>query len=80
MRADDVIGVFDLDKTSVSHLTRGYLACAQRGGRIVEATDELPKSFVVCAGASNDYSVYLSQVSPATILKRLNSIPEEYSI
>ena len=78
VRANDIIGVFDLDNTSVSHLTRKYLTHAQKSGRIIEVTGELPKSFVICRG-DDDFSVYLSQISPATLLKRLNSIPEEYA-
>ena len=79
VRADDIIGVFDLDNTSVSHLTRKYLTRAQKSERIIEVTEELPKSFVVCAGDFDNFSVFLSQISPATLLKRLNSIPEEYA-
>jgi len=70
VRTRDIIGVFDLDNTSTSHLTRKYLASAQKAGRIVEVTGELPKSFVVCAGDLNEYSVYLSQMSPATLRGR----------
>lgn len=70
VRTSDIIGVFDLDNTSTSHLTRKYLASSQKAGRIVEVTEELPKSFVVCAGRSDDFRVYLSQMSPATLRGR----------
>ena len=79
VRSNDVIGVFDLDKTSTSHLTRKYLASAQKSGRIIEATEDLPKSFVVCSEKSGAFSVYLSQISPATLRGRFNSALEEYS-
>lgn len=62
---DKIIGIFDLDNTSVSKETRSYLAAAQKSGRIVEASLDIPKSFVVC-----DDSVYLSQSSAATLKKR----------
>ena len=72
IRTRDIIGIFDLDNTSISKLTRAYLARAQRENRVVEVTGELPKSFVVCSGRSGSLTVYLSQISPATLLKRAN--------
>lgn len=65
INTDKIIGIFDLDNTSISKETRGYLSAAQKSGRIVEVSADIPKSFVVC-----DESVYLSQVSPATLKKR----------
>ena len=67
----DIIGIFDLDNTSTSRITRGYLATAQKQGVIREVTSEIPKSFVVCKAAEGD-EVYLSQISPSTLKKRTN--------
>lgn len=65
INTDKIIGIFDLENTSISKETRGYLATAQKSGRIVEVSSDIPKSFVVC-----DNSVYLSQSSAATLKKR----------
>jgi len=46
-----VIGVFDLDKTTSSRITRGFLNAAEKSGRVVNVSDDLPNSFIVC-GAS----------------------------
>jgi hypothetical protein len=70
IRACNLVGIFDIDSTSVSRVTRDYLTSAQRGGRIIEVNNELPKSYVVCSDGSN-ISVYLSQISPATLKKRM---------
>ena len=43
VRAESVIGVFDLDNTSCSKWTRQFLAGAQKAGAGVEATADLPK-------------------------------------
>ena len=67
--ANGIVGVFDLDKISISRDTRAFLADAQKGGRVFAVTQELPKSFVVCA-ADGDDSVYLSQLNTATLLRR----------
>lgn len=44
----DVIGIFDLDITSQSHLTRAFLAQAETEKHVTNVSEELPKSFVVC--------------------------------
>jgi len=67
---NSVLGIFDLDNCSQSYLTREYLAKAEREGRVINVTDELPKSFVVCMEKDNNQYVYLSQLSSATLLKR----------
>lgn len=66
---EDIIGIFDLDNTTVSKITRDYLAKAQKSGRIFDVSGELPKSFVVCRD-KDDFKVYISQLSPSTLLKR----------
>lgn len=64
-----LVGVFDLDNTTVSKHTRAYLAQAQQQGRVVNVSAELPKSFIVCADNGIE-TVYLSQLTPGTLLKR----------
>ena len=65
----DVIGIFDLDNTTSSLITRGFLSEAERGGRVVNVSDELPRSFIV-SGTGRDVTIYLSQLSPQTLYKR----------
>ncbi len=67
---DEIIGIFDLDSTTVAKKTRDYLAIAQKEGRVVEVSYELPKSFIVCRNKSGKNIVYLSQISTSTLLKR----------
>jgi hypothetical protein len=66
----DIIGIFDLDNASASHLTRRFLEQAQREGRVVNVSDELPKSFALCKGRDKEPVVYISQLSSSTLLKR----------
>ena len=72
VRTDSVVGIFDLDITSQSHLTRKYLAAAEKAGQVVNAAEDLPKSFVVCRDGEKS-SVYLSQMAAATLLRRAES-------
>ena len=70
----DVIGIFDLDITSQSHITRAFLARAEKSGQVVNVSEELPKSFVLCQSpgrrARGGQRVYISQMSAATLLRR----------
>ena len=45
----DVIGIFDLDNTTNSHITRQFLSFAENNGYVESVSDELPNSFVVCS-------------------------------
>jgi len=65
----DVIGIFDLDNTTGSHITRKFLGDAEKAGCVVNVSDELPRSFIV-SGKDKEIKVYLSQLSPQTLLKR----------
>ena len=69
VRQEDVVAIFDLDVTSQSHWTRSYLAAAEKAGEVVNAAEDLPKSFLVCREAGGQ-RVYLSQMAAATLLKR----------
>ena len=69
---EDIVAIFDLDQTSQSHITRKYLAAAEKAGQVINAAEDIPKSFVVCSGERGRL-LYLSQMAPATLLKRAES-------
>ena len=66
----DVVGLFDLDNTSASRLTRSFLERAEKEGRLVNVSDDLPRSFVLCSGQAGPPVVYLCQLSTAALLRR----------
>ena len=65
----EIVGVFDLDNSTISRHTRDFLSRAQKEGRVVNVSMELPKSFVVCEKNGRE-TVYISQMSAATLLRR----------
>lgn len=73
IRDRDIIGIFDLDITSQSYRTRAFLNRAEKAGQVVNVSEELPKSFVVCQrkGTERDQRVYLAQPASGTLLRRL---------
>ncbi len=72
INGDTIIGIFDLDITSQSHLTRKYLNLAEKAGQVINAAEDIPKSFVVCSEGT-ERRVYLSQMATATLLRRWES-------
>lgn len=69
----DIVGIFDMDNATSSHLTRKFLARAEREGRVVDVSGDLPRSFALCQTGKGPPVVYLSQLSSATLLKRVES-------
>lgn len=69
----DIIGIFDLDNTTSSFRTRMFLEQAEREGKTVTVTDDLPKSFVLCQEKDHTAVIYLSQLSPATLRGRMEN-------
>lgn len=65
----DIIGIFDMETSTISHTTRDMLAAAQKSGRVVNVSMEMPKSFVLCKDGDTT-TVYISQISSLTLLKR----------
>lgn len=68
-----VIGIFDLDNTTGSHLTRAFLGNAEKAGHIVNIAEDLPKSFIICREQDKE-TIYLSQLASSTLLKRSESM------
>ena len=58
VRSRHVIGIFDTDNTTLSKITRDYLSRAEKEGRVVTITYDLPKSFVICQNENGEETVY----------------------
>ena len=69
----DVVGIFDIENTSVSKTTKDFLNSASKNARVINCTLEMPKSFVVTLDKDFTETVYISQMSSATLLKRFKN-------
>ena len=65
----DVIAIIDMDKTTVSKNTRDFLSYAQKHGNVINVSEELPKSAIIC-NHKGENRVYISQISPVTLQGR----------
>ena len=69
VRDKSIIGIFDLDNTSVSRRTQEFLSAAEREGQVVPC-DDLPKAFVL----TSEYGMnrlYLTSLNTSTLEKRM---------
>ena len=57
----------------MSYKTREYLSYAEKHGKVVNVSMELPKSFVIC-NENNDYVIYICQLAPMTLIKRAGQV------
>jgi len=65
-----IIGIFDLDNTSTSKHTRAFLKGAEDESVVVDACDDIPRSFLVCDHPYHKQIVYISQINSQTLAKR----------
>ncbi len=69
VREKSIIGIFDMDNTSVSRRTRSFLTRAEQEGRVVPC-DDLPKAYVLAVEYGMD-RLYLTSLSTSTLEKRI---------
>ena len=66
LRSQEILFICDMDNATYSHITRAALRRAEEEGRLFNAAEDIPKSFILCA----DGTIYLSQLNSATLLRR----------
>ena len=67
----NILGIFDLDNTTVSKSTREYINTASKNGECITVSfEELPKSFIVVA-EDKKIEIYISPLNTSTIFKRI---------
>ena len=69
VRDRSVIGIFDIDNTTVTARGREFLSRAEREGQVVPC-DDLPKSYVLTVEYGME-RVFLSGLSASTLEKRM---------
>lgn len=65
---NDIIGIFDMDNTTVTGITKKLLDKAECERKLFLATYELPKTFIITSN-----KIYISQLSAGTLKKRLEN-------
>ena len=65
VNSKNIIGIFDMDTSTVNKATRDFLEKAEKNDKIIYVNYELPKSFIV-----SDDKIYVSPLNTSTLLKR----------
>ncbi|MCX7657756.1 MAG: DUF370 domain-containing protein [Oscillospiraceae bacterium] len=65
----DIIGIFDIENTSIGKSTKDFLSRAQKENKVINVSFEMPKSYIVCE-KDGGILVYISQISVSTLKKR----------
>lgn len=66
----EIIGIFDLESTTVSKITRDYLHANEKKKNVYYVSAEMPRSFVVCEGRR----IFVSHLSSGTVARRSRAI------
>lgn len=72
----NVIGIFDIEKATVSEETKSFLKAMQRDFKTVNLASDLPAAFVVTDEEYTD-RVYMTALSVKTLKKRVSGYKEE---
>jgi len=63
----NIIGIFDMDTSTVNKATRDFLNNAEKTNKVKYVNFDLPKSFIL-----TDDFVFISPVNTSTLRKRAN--------
>ncbi len=69
VNTNDVVAILDMDNTTVSKITKEFLKGSEAEGFVVNVSEDLPKSYVLCERMGKMF-VYISPISSSTLLKR----------
>lgn len=76
VHTDSILGIYDMDTATWSKHTRAFMSAMEQASRVVSLFEDLPKSGILCEEGGVP-TLYLSQLSTATLLKRSGqTIPE----
>ncbi|MBE7057954.1 MAG: DUF370 domain-containing protein [Ruminococcaceae bacterium] len=72
IKSSQIIGFFDIDKTTTTKETRNFLSNSEQKGASVTISEDMPKSFIVTADKKGEENskVYISPISVSTLKKR----------
>lgn len=72
VKSRSIIGIFDLDTSTVKETTRNFLNSNEKSKKIDTLSSEIPRSFVVCEDKTEKnvkFKIYLSPMNSTTLIK-----------
>ena len=71
VKEKDIIGIFDLDTSTVSKTTKKFLNEKSKEGDLEYTDSDLPRSFVFCS-EKNKFKIKLSRISSIGLKQRID--------
>ena len=71
VKEKDIIGIFDLDTSTVSKTTKKFLNEKSKEGNLEYTDSDLPRSYVFCS-EGDKYKVKLSRISSIGLRQRID--------
>lgn len=66
LRKKNIVGIFDIDKTTTSSITKKVLSDCEKKKKLFSINDRIPRSFILM----NNSDIYMSQISPQSLYVR----------
>ncbi|HIQ86521.1 MAG TPA: DUF370 domain-containing protein [Candidatus Scatomorpha gallistercoris] len=70
VRRRDIVAVFDMDNATYSRISRDALSLAEKRGEVINAAEDIPRTFIVCEEGGKR-RVYLSGLSGSALKRRM---------
>ncbi len=71
VKEKDIIGIFDLDTSTISKVTKKFINKMSRDGNLEYTDSDLPRSFVFCSERKK-FKVKLSRISSVGLRQRID--------
>ena len=72
VKKKNIIGIFDMDTATISSLTRSNLRRAEKEGRVLDMSMDIPKSFLLYKEGERE-SILLCKLSSTVLMTRAQS-------
>ena len=69
VRSRNIVGIFDLDTSTVKKTTRNFLNSNEKLKKVETLSSEIPRSFVVCDDSTEKNKIFLSPINSTTLMK-----------
>ena len=69
LKVADIIGIFDMETSTVSKDTRSFLKKCEENNLVTNVSDDLPKCFVL-SRYNGEIQLFVSAISSSTLKKR----------
>ncbi len=70
VRREDIVAVFDMDNATYSRISRDTLSMAEKRGEVINAAEDIPRTFIVCEEGGGK-KIYLSGLSGSALKRRM---------